>query len=83
MFRLLPFLLLLSCYSTGSTSTGSDYGSDYGSSESCCKYCGESKACGDSCISSSKTCHTSGGCACNGENPNGDEEPMDMDTGRM
>jgi hypothetical protein len=34
----------------------------------CCKHCtpGKSKACGDSCISITKSCHTTGGCACNG-----------------
>lgn len=35
-------------------------------SRSCCKVCKSGKACGDSCISSSKSCNTSGGCACNG-----------------
>lgn len=31
----------------------------------CCKHCGsDSKPCGDTCISRSKTCHTPGGCAC-------------------
>lgn len=32
----------------------------------CCKVCTTGKACGDSCISRSKTCHVGGGCACNG-----------------
>ena len=33
----------------------------------CCKYCnGDSKACGDGCISLNYTCHESAGCACNG-----------------
>jgi hypothetical protein len=31
----------------------------------CCKYCSTGKACGDSCISKSYTCHKSPGCACN------------------
>jgi micrococcal nuclease len=31
----------------------------------CCKYCTNSKACGDSCISKSYTCHKDPGCACN------------------
>ncbi len=32
---------------------------------SCCKHCGSSsQPCGDTCISNSSTCHTSGGCAC-------------------
>ena len=32
----------------------------------CCRVCRTGKACGDSCISRDKTCHTSGGCACDG-----------------
>jgi len=33
----------------------------------CCKYCSSSsKPCGDSCISLSRNCNTSGGCACSG-----------------
>ena len=31
---------------------------------SCCKMCSTGKACGDSCISRSKTCHKGVGCAC-------------------
>lgn len=31
----------------------------------CCKICTSGKACGDSCISASKTCHQPPGCACN------------------
>lgn len=31
----------------------------------CCKICREGKACGDSCISRSYTCHKGPGCACN------------------
>jgi len=30
----------------------------------CCKYCSKGKACGDSCISRSYTCHKAPGCAC-------------------
>ena len=30
----------------------------------CCKRCKKGKACGDSCISKSKTCHVGPGCAC-------------------
>ncbi len=33
---------------------------------SCCKMCTKGKACGDSCISRSYTCHKPPGCACNG-----------------
>lgn len=32
----------------------------------CCKVCTTGKACGDSCIARSKTCHKPPGCACNG-----------------
>lgn len=32
----------------------------------CCKVCKAGKACGDSCISKSKTCTKGSGCACNG-----------------
>lgn len=32
----------------------------------CCKTCRTGKACGDSCISRSKTCHQGPGCACDG-----------------
>ena len=32
----------------------------------CCKTCRSGKACGDSCISKSKTCRAGPGCACNG-----------------
>ena len=32
----------------------------------CCKVCRKGKACGDSCISKSKTCRKGPGCACDG-----------------
>nr|WP_319250464.1 hypothetical protein [uncultured Celeribacter sp.] len=32
----------------------------------CCKICKKGKACGDSCISRSYTCHKGPGCACDG-----------------
>lgn len=32
----------------------------------CCKICTTGRACGDSCISASYTCHKPTGCACNG-----------------
>lgn len=48
----------------GGNGGGGDGGGD------CCKYCGDnSQACGDSCISNDKECHTSGGCACEGDPP--------------
>jgi hypothetical protein len=36
-----------------------------GEDDGCCKYCDEGKACGDTCISRSSTCHEGSGCACN------------------
>jgi hypothetical protein len=33
---------------------------------SCCRVCTKGKACGDSCINVSFTCHKGPGCACNG-----------------
>ena len=35
----------------------------------CCRVCTKGKACGDSCISKSKTCHKAPGCACDGHGP--------------
>ena len=32
----------------------------------CCKVCRKGKACGDSCIKASYTCHKGPGCACDG-----------------
>lgn len=32
----------------------------------CCKVCKTGKPCGNTCISRTETCHTSGGCACQG-----------------
>lgn len=32
----------------------------------CCKVCKKGKACGNSCIAKSKTCHKGRGCACDG-----------------
>lgn len=59
--RLVPLLLLAAAAShvaaCGDATTGTG---------SCCKVCKDGKACGDTCISKSDTCHKSGGCACNG-----------------
>lgn len=56
--------------STGATSSSTSDDDDDGGGRVCCKYCGtDSKACGDSCISNDKQCHTSGGCACEGNAP--------------
>ena len=35
-------------------------------SAACCKVCHKGKACGDTCISRSNTCHVGQGCACDG-----------------
>ncbi len=35
-------------------------------SQGCCKVCRKGKACGDSCISRSKSCRAGQGCACDG-----------------
>lgn len=35
----------------------------------CCRVCSAGKACGNSCISRSKTCHQGAGCACQGVSP--------------
>ncbi len=35
-------------------------------SASCCKTCRKGKACGNSCISKTKSCRKAGGCACDG-----------------
>ena len=40
----------------------------------CCKVCKKGKACGNSCISKSKTCRKAPGCACDGYRP---EVPAD------
>lgn len=32
--------------------------------DTCCKHCVKGKACGDTCISKSYTCHKAPGCAC-------------------
>jgi len=34
--------------------------------QACCKTCRKGKACGDSCISKSKSCSKGPGCACDG-----------------
>lgn len=37
-----------------------------GPGSGCCKVCTTGKACGDTCIQRSDTCHVGSGCACNG-----------------
>jgi hypothetical protein len=42
----------------------------------CCKVCSAGKACGDSCVSRSKTCNKGRGCACNaGESRSSNAQP--------
>ncbi len=41
-------------------------GGDSSSGPSCCKVCTTGKACGDTCIPATDTCHQAPGCACNG-----------------
>ncbi len=53
--------LVLMFAAQGLNSCGSDTGTG-----SCCKVCTSGKACGDSCISASATCHEGPGCACDG-----------------
>lgn len=45
---------------------GMAFGCGGGGSETCCKVCTNSVACGDSCIPKSEACHVGAGCACNG-----------------
>ena len=47
---------ILETYPVPASSSGSDGG--------CCKHCTSGQPCGDSCISSSYTCHQPPGCAC-------------------
>ena len=49
---------------TGSPEAGLE---SYELAQSCCKLCRKGKACGDSCISKSKTCRKGPGCACDAE----------------
>lgn len=49
---------------TSAVTTSPAYGAPKNAVRSCCKYCSKGKPCGNSCISRSKTCHKSGGCAC-------------------
>lgn len=62
-------LLVLSSCAVGDCDSSDDGGGGGGGGSYCCKVCEESKACGDSCIGTSQTCHKTGGCACNGFAP--------------
>jgi hypothetical protein len=45
--------------------TGPSGGSGGGTTQPCCRVCTQGKACGDTCINVSFTCHVGPGCACN------------------
>jgi len=46
--------------------TTTERGGGGGDNSGCCKICTVGKACGDTCISASYTCHVGAGCACDG-----------------
>ncbi len=60
---------MLNCPAKSLTSTSSPKSTvdtPTNTKSACCKICLKGKACGDSCISRSYTCHKGPGCACNG-----------------
>lgn len=62
--------LVTAVFVVGCATSGEDCDDgDGGGGSLCCKVCEESKACGDSCIGTTQTCHQGGGCACNGFDP--------------
>ena len=68
MKRYLKIMLVISpvlLFTSGTTTACSDSTGPNGSG-GCCRVCTTGKACGDSCISKSKTCNVGPGCACNG-----------------
>jgi hypothetical protein len=64
------FYLILSCFVFAGCGGGSSAPSISTSetSEACCKICTIGKACGNTCIEATKTCHVGVGCACNASN---------------
>jgi hypothetical protein len=56
----LTFPFLLAAGPTGLVACGDATGTG-----TCCKVCSKGKACGDTCIEATKTCHVGAGCACN------------------
>jgi hypothetical protein len=56
---LVPLYFLLASFSHAATGCSDSTGP-------CCKVCRDGKACGDTCISKSDTCHVGAGCACQG-----------------
>jgi len=51
---------------TSGTNAGGSGGGGSPPPSSCCRVCTTGKACGDTCIAATSTCHTPSGCACNG-----------------
>jgi hypothetical protein len=49
---------------SGGTTVLTGFGADSQSQTSCCKVCTNGQACGNSCVSWSKTCRKGAGCAC-------------------
>ena len=58
---LIPLFFLLTSFSQANIACSGD-----NPTGACCKVCKEGKACGNTCIAKSETCHVGGGCACNG-----------------
>lgn len=59
MLKLVPILFLLGGAATSGCSDAT------GPRRGCCKICSQGKACGDTCIAKTDTCHSATGCACN------------------
>lgn len=59
-------LYIIPSSKSSSTQTSSNYSISFyvPPVDYCCKHCTTGKACGDTCISRSKTCHVGPGCAC-------------------
>jgi hypothetical protein len=56
---LIPLYFLLASYSHATMACSDSTGA-------CCKVCKDGKACGDTCIARTDTCHAGAGCACQG-----------------
>jgi hypothetical protein len=56
---LVPLYFLLASFSHAATACSDSTGA-------CCKVCKDGKACGDTCIAKTDTCHVGAGCACQG-----------------
>ena len=64
--RLIAWITLTLAAASGPPLTAACAKDSTGSAGSCCKVCTTGKACGDTCIAQSATCHVGSGCACNG-----------------